>query len=238
MVFLKRITSAVISLLLVFALTSTAFATAYPVGGEMAAEGAEIYKRARSYFGRSFNGYCGTYVKHQLMAMGIFSGKYDASGNGNKWYDNFENIKKTSGGYYVYRESGNDCLKKLSEKYGNDLKNIVLSFPIQANYSASYPGAGHALVIRYMKDGICYYSESFGFGGFREGQVLMENADELIERYSRRHGEALGCVYFSEKDLSLNVVTEEVEAQIIEELERTSNFILCYEEFFNDFTCA
>lgn len=234
MVFLKRIMSAVISVLLIFALASTAFAQAYPVDAQMQTEGAEIYKRARSYFGRSFNGYCGSYVKHQLMAMGIFSGKYDASGNGNKWYGNFENIKKTSGGYYVYRESGNDCLKKLSEKYGNDLKNIVLSFPIQANYSASYPGAGHALVIRYMKDGICYYSESFSFGGFREGQVVMENADELIERYSRRHGKALGCVYFSEKDLSVNVITEEAEAQIIEEIEKTKNFVLCYEEFLSD----
>lgn len=235
MVFLKRIISAVISVLLIFALTLTAFAQAYPVDKALEAEGEEIYRKARSYFGRSFNGYCGTYVKHQLMAMGIFSGKYDASGNGNKWYGNFENVEKTSGGYYVYRESGNDCLKKLSEKYGNDLKNIVLSFPIQANYSASYPGAGHALVIRHMKDGVCYYSESFGFGGFREGQLVMEDADMLMERYSRRHGEALGCVYFSEDDLSLDIVTEEVEAQIIENLEKTRNFILCYEEFFNVF---
>ena len=235
MVFLKRIISAVVSVLLIFALALTAFAQAHPVDKALEAKGEEIYRKARSYFGRSFNGYCGTYVKHQLMAMGIFSGAYDASGNGNKWYGNFENIEKTSGGYYVYRESGNDCLKKLSEKYGNDLKNIVLSFPIQANYSASYPGAGHALVIRYMKDGVCYYSESFGFGGFREGQLVMEDADELMERYSRRHGEALGCVYFSEEDLSLNIVTEEVEAQIIEELEKTRNFILCYEKFLNDF---
>ena len=235
MVFLKKIISAVISLVLIFALTLTSFAQAYPVDAQMEAEGAEIYRKARSYFGRSFNGYCGSYVKHQLMAMGIFKGQYDASGNGNKWYGNFENIEKTSGGYYVYRETGNDCLEKLADKYGNNLKNIVLSFPIQANYSASYPGAGHALVIRYMIDGVCYYSESFGYGSFREGQMMMEEAGELIERYSRRHGNALGCVYFSEKDLSLNVVTEEVEAQIIEDLEKTRNFILCYEAFFNDF---
>lgn len=228
---LKRIISAVISLLVIFSVSCTSFATAYPVGGEMEAESAVIYQKARSYFGRSFNGYCGSYVKHQLMAMEIFSGSYDAGGNGNKWYGNFENIKKTSGGYYVYRESGNDCLEKLSEKYGNNLKNIVLSFPIQANYSAAYPGAGHALVIRYMIDGICYYTESFAYGSFREGELMMEKADELIERYSRRHGEALGCVYFAEKDLSIPVITEELEAEIIGEIEKTRSFVLCMEEF-------
>ncbi|MBR1968806.1 MAG: hypothetical protein IKA17_00400 [Clostridia bacterium] len=230
MVFLKKMISAIISLILIFALANTALAVAQPADAQMEAEGALIYQKARGYFGRSFNGYCGSYVKHQLMAMGIFSGKYDASGNGNKWYGNFENIQKTSGGYYVYRESGNDCLKKLSEKYGNDLKNIVLSFPIQANYSAANPGAGHALVIRYMKDGVCYYSESFSFGSFREGQMLMENADELIERYSRRHGEALGCVYFSEKDLSVeaDVINK---TEITEGIVDTMNFVLCYEEF-------
>ena len=225
---LKKISSVIITLILTITMASTAMAQATEVYGEMAESAEEIYQRARSLFGRrSFNGYCGAYVKYQLRAMGIFEGQNDASGNGNEWYGAFEDVSRTSGGYRVYRESGNDCLEKLAEKYGNNLENIVLSFPIQSGYSARYPGAGHALVIRYLIDGVAYYSESFSYGGIREGRLVMEDADELIERYNRRHGIALGCVYFL-KDETYDTVLED---EIIAELENMSNFVICAEEF-------
>lgn len=233
MVLLKKILATIITLILTVSIASTAMAQATVVYGEMAQDSAQIYQKARSLFGRrSFNGYCGAYVKHQLRAMGIFEGRNDASGNGNEWYGAFENISKTSGGYYVHRESGNDCLEKLAQKYGNNLENIVLSFPIQSGYSARYPGAGHALVIRYLIDGVAYYSESFSYGGLREGQLVMEDAKEMIERYNRRHGTALGCVYFSKDDISLNGEST-LEDEIIAELENMSDFVVCAQEFIN-----
>jgi len=143
--------------------------------------------------------------------MGIFKDRFDVRGNGNQWYSNFEAIDKTSGGYSVYRESGADCIDKLQMKYGNDLKNIVLSFPIQAGYSASSPGAGHALVIYELRDNIAYYTESFSFSNYSEGEVIAEDIDSLLERYSRRHGEVIGCVMLSsEQNLVGSTMAEKI----------------------------
>lgn len=216
-------------------IANTASAEFFSVPSELSSYGQQIYSSARSYFGRrSFSGYCGTYVKCQLRAMGIFENQFDVHGNGNQWYSNFENVEKTSGGYYVYRESGADCVGKLQEKYGSSLKNIVLSFPIQAGYSASYPGAGHAMVIYEIRDGIAYYSESFSFGGFREGQVVAEDIDSLLSRYSRRHGAVTGCVMLSdsilpsEKTSSLQGI---ILAEVMESLENLSDITFIASEF-------
>jgi len=177
---------------------TTAHAQFYPVPSELSEYGQNVYSSARSYFKRgSFSGYCGSYVRCQLRAMGVFVNQFDVYGNGNQWYSNFADVEKTSGGYYVYRESGANCIDKLREKYGDNLSNIVLSFPIQAGYSASRPGAGHAMVIYELRGDIAYYSESFGFGEFREGQVIAEDIDSLLKRYARRHGNVTGCVMLS-----------------------------------------
>ena len=214
---------------------TVASAEFFSVPSELTTYGQEIYSSARSYFGRrSFSGYCGTYVKCQLRAMGIFENQFDVHGNGNQWYSNFDNVAKTSGGYYVYRESGADCIQKLEEKYGSTLKNIVLSFPIQAGYSASYPGAGHAMVIYEIRDGIAYYSESFSFGRFREGQVVAEDINSLLDRYSRRHGAVTGCVMLSENILPSETVLssqDAILAEVMESLENLSDITFIASEF-------
>ena len=189
-----------ILLILIVSLAVNVSAQFLPVDGEIVDYAANIYNAARADFGRSFNGYCGTYIRCQLKAIGIFDGQYDFHANGNQWYDVFDGVCVTSGGYSVLRESGSDCLDKLAKKYGNNLSNIVVSFPVQANYSARYPGAGHAVLIHKLVDGVAYYSESFSFGEFREGQVIAEDIDSLMKRYQRNHGQARGCVYFSEND--------------------------------------
>lgn len=215
--FIKKI---ILPFIMLLVMSVSVCAEDYSVSPELSSYGEKIYSEARSYFGRSFNGYCGTYVKCQLRAMGIFDGKFDFHGNGNQWYSNFENVETTSGGYYVYRESGRDCFDKLTQKYGDNLKNIVVSFPIQAGYSARYPGAGHAFIIYEISDGIAYYSESFSFGKHREGQVIAEEIDSLIERYERRHGNLTGCVMLSKLDMDTELSMEE-NALIISELKET-----------------
>ena len=144
----------------------------------------------------------------------------------------------TSGGYYVYRESGSDCMQKLVANYGNDLSNIVLSFPIQAGYSARYPGAGHALVIYKLRDGIAYYSESFGFGEYAEGQVIAEDIENLVKRYSKRHGEPIGCVLLSAENPTLGggVVAgisynEDIHPRLKARLDEISNVMFIAEKF-------
>lgn len=189
---------------------NSVYAEFYSVPEELSEYGKQVYASARSHYGRgSFSGYCGTYVRCQLRAMGIFKDQFDVRGNGNQWYSNFENVTQTSGGYYVYRESGADCIKNLQSKYGNELKNIVLSFPIQSGYSAARPGAGHAFVIYELKGNIAYYSESFGFGEYREGEVVAEDIDSLLARYSRRHGSLIGCVMLSEQNIESESLNKE-----------------------------
>lgn len=218
--FIKSIKKAVAMVIVMVFTASTASAQFYSVPAELQTYGRQVYTSAKSYFNRrSFSGYCGTYVKCQLRAMGIFDNQFDLHGNGNQWYSNFENITKTSGGYYVYKESGSDCIAKLTEKYGDNLKNIVLSFPIQSGYSARYPGAGHAFVLYEIRDGIAYYSESFGFSSYREGEVIAEDIDSLMERYTRRHGNIIGCVMLSDEPLDKGTMEAEILAQVKEYLE-------------------
>ena len=232
--FLKKCKKAVVLLMILIVSANTVNAEFYDVPSEINSYGQQIYSVARSYWGRSFRGYCGTYVKCQLRAMGIFKDGFDFNGNGNRWYSNFEDVTKTSGGYYVYRESGKDCLYNLKEKYGDNLKNIVISFPIQAGYSASYPGAGHAFVIYEIRDNIAYYSESFRLSSFAEGQVIAEDLESLIERYSRRHGNPTGCVMLSES-IAIPQLDEQQQnlifSQLMEELEATSNVTFVASEF-------
>lgn len=203
MTILKKIASLILTLAIIFtAMGASAALGEYPVPQELREYGAKIYSTARSSFGRSFSGYCGTYVRRQLHAMGILNNDFDFRGNGNQWYGNLKDLGATPTGYYAYSESGENCLKTLAEKYGNDLRNIVISFPIQAGYSASYPGAGHAFIIYQLKDGVAYYSESFSFGSYPEGSIISEDIESLMKRYSRRHGSASGCVMFSDRDLT------------------------------------
>ncbi len=205
--FLKKIKKAVAMLVVMLVTANTVNAQFYEVPAELSSYGQTIYSQARTYHGRSFSGYCGTYVRCVLRAMGIFQDGFDLRGNGNQWYSNFENVTTTSGGYSVYRESGADCLNKLVEKYGNNLENIVISFPIQSGYSAAYPGAGHAFVIYEIRDNIAYYSESFGFSSFREGQVIAEDIDSLVARYSRRHGAPIGAVMLCKDEIVIEQIS-------------------------------
>lgn len=202
MVFLKKLRKKfIVSLAILLFAANSAGAAFYSVPEEFIPYGQKIYEDAKTASGRgSFRGYCGTYVAYQLRVMGIFKDRFDVTGNGNQWYSNFNGITKTSGGYYVYRESGGDCIDKLVAKYGSNLKNIVLSFPIQAGYSASNPGAGHTFMIYELRDGIAYYSESFAFGSYKEGQVVAEDINSLLSRYGSRHGTVTGCVMLSQQE--------------------------------------
>lgn len=235
---LKIFKKTAVLLMALLTVANCAGAHNYTVAQEMAAYGEEIYTTARSYFGRrSFSGYCGTYVRCQLRAMGIFKDGFDFRGNGNQWYSNFEDVEKTSGGYYVYREGGSDCIDKLVEKFGSELENIVLSFPIQSGRSAGSPGAGHAVVLYALRDGVAYYSESFSFGNYREGQVVAEDIDSLLERYSARHGNITGCVLLSEESLDSDVENTACEnegallSQMKERLEELSSIEFVATEF-------
>ncbi len=229
---LKKIISLFLIIVTIFAmLPNVVMAEEPPISQELLDYGAQIYRGARSHFSRgSFSGYCGTYVRCQLLEMGIFNTDFEFHGNGNMWYNGLKDWKSTPTGYYVYNEDGGDCLTKLADKYGNDLKNIVLSLPVQANYSSRYPGAGHTFIIYELKDGIAYYSESFSFGSHREGTVIAEPADELIARYSKRHGSPSGCVMFSSEDLDAKlareqgVLTEEQKGEILAIIENLSDY--------------
>ena len=114
--FLKKCKKTVILLMTMLVIANTVNAQFHNVPEEINSYGQKIYKVSRSYWGRSFSGYCGTYVRCQLRAMGVFKDGFDFYGNGNRWYSNFEDATYTSGGYYVYKESGSDCLEKLMEK--------------------------------------------------------------------------------------------------------------------------
>ncbi len=142
----------------------------------------------------SFNGWCGAYVQHQLNALGIIqiSSDTDCRGNGNQWYSNVK-AGKTSTGYTKTKLAGGaDCLSNIVKTYGNNITNIVISYPYQYGYSYQNPGAGHVVLIHAIIGGTVYYSECYS----PEGTVRTSTAAKFDAAYRNSYGNALGAIYF------------------------------------------
>lgn len=166
-----------------------------PVTG-MAATDEEIYElrtaARESYLSslgstgkESLRGYCGLMVSHQLYHMGI--NNYVLANDGNKQYDTYSQMLKTSGGYYVSAYSAEEyslkeALNLISHDGTKDVYNILVGF----EWTDTVAGGefGHACVINGILNGKVYFVESYYTrAGGAEGNVATCSIDEFVAMF-------------------------------------------------------
>lgn len=190
----KKLTAFLLTVLMLVSLGSLN-AAAYDA--DLASSVTSNYKSALSIAGRgSFHGHCNLATAYQLRAMGIYNYGLDYSGAGDSWYNYFQNVEKTSGGYNVITVGGSNCLYDLVKKYGNEIYNVVYCLG-----TGGTSGSTHVLYIRAIIDGYVYFADSFGTSYnktyYPEGTCTVLSLSDFVSAYKRMNGNAYGCVYFA-----------------------------------------
>lgn len=150
-------------------------------------EAAWVYRMCRALAGQeSFAGVCGKMTSYQLWVMGINDWLY--STDGNKQFDTYSVMEKTTGGHYTKAYSAQDytleeALNTITRNGTRDAYNIIVGF----QWTETEAGAlyGHACVINAILDGQVYFVESFytSLGG-PEGNVIVCSISEFAEYFS------------------------------------------------------
>lgn len=161
-----------------------------PVQVQMTALADEIYALCRQTSGKeSFHGYCGSFVSHQMFNLGI--NKYFVSNDGNKLYDYYAALDKTSGGYYPRAYSLEDydllgALNYITRNGTRDVYNVLVGFQwTNTEAGAKY---GHAVLLYGIVDGTVYFAESYGIyldGPHAEGSLVQCSIERFAESYSK-----------------------------------------------------
>lgn len=146
-----------------------------------------IYNRSLATSGKeSFQGYCGLMTSLQLYHAGI--NEWCITNDGNKQYDYYAALDKTTGGYYISSYAIEDysmeeALNYLSRNGTRDVYNILVGF--QATNTDAGAKYGHAVFINAILDGTVYLMESSdsALGGL-EGSVIQCSIDRFVEYYS------------------------------------------------------
>ncbi len=134
----------------------------------------------------SFAGFCGLMTSHQLWKMGINS--WLLTNDGNKQFDCYSQMEKTSGGYYIQAYSAEqytleEALNVITRNGTRDVYNLLVGF----EWTETEAGAiyGHACVINGILDGNVYFVESFptSIGG-AEGNVIVCSIREFAEFFA------------------------------------------------------
>ena len=134
----------------------------------------------------SFHGFCGLMTSYQLYHLGINS--WFVSNDGNKQFDYYSAMDKTSGGYYItpyYLEdySMEQALNHLCQNGTKDVYNILVGF--QWTDSAAGALYGHATFINGIVDGIVYFTEGFDSSALGpEGTVVKYTVEQFVDYYS------------------------------------------------------
>lgn len=149
---------------------------------ELIVSARESYTKTQGSTGMaSLNGYCGKMTSHQLYHMGINA--YLLSNDGNKQYDMYSQMQKTTGGYYINAYPAEEyslveALNAVSQNGTKDVYNILVGF----EWTNTPAGGiyGHACVINGILDGKVYFVESFyTMLGGNEGNVVVCSFEEF-----------------------------------------------------------
>ena len=117
---------------------------------EIKAQVADTYKQALKKTGyEKFHGYCGLLVNWTLVILGI--NKSYVRGDGNVQFDNYKNLKESTGGYAItpYPASRYTLTEALNIISGNgtmDAYNILIGFektPISNLYNDKFFSVSH-----------------------------------------------------------------------------------------------
>lgn len=169
-----------------FAAQSSASADRQRVIDRLIAATKESYDKTLVSTGMtSLNGYCGKMVSHQLWHMGINNGL--VTNHGNKQYDMYAKMDKTTGGKYISAYPAADytlldALNIISEYGTKDVYNILVGFEwTNTKAGGKY---GHVCVINGILDGKVYFAESFPTRYAPEGEVNICTIEEFAAMYA------------------------------------------------------
>lgn len=179
----------VVCVALLAALSGTAQAADAPLTKEQAImhEAKRVYNASRyTASRRSFAGWCGLMTSHQLYNMGINESLI--VNDGNRQFDYYKGLKKTTGGYYINAYSATeysleDALNVITNYGTKDAYNLLVGFQwTNTDAGRSY---GHACVVNAIIDGTVYFTESFytSIGG-AEGNVCQCSIERFAELFS------------------------------------------------------
>ena len=190
-----------------------AFSAVFPV--EVCAAGASgaklkqqikrTYSKARSSFGRSFDGYCGTMTGYQLYYLGLTATRDHQ--NGNEGYDLYCKQTHSSGGYRIQAYSGKrytlrQALDAITDKGTKDAYNILVGF--QSTPSRAGRKYGHSCIVYGIVDGQVYFVESYGvyLNGtrYREGAPIVCSIADFCEYYESTTTKFDGVIHFGAKE--------------------------------------
>ena len=157
----------------------------------------ELYQKCLNNSGKSsFHGWCGSFVGHQLKALGIQANTSTGfNGNGNTWYPCLLDGVETASGHTQKKYPGRDCLKSIAaDSNGEPVYDIVVSFPNSTGSNTSY---GHVIFIYAIVGNTAYYIESYGTSYGAEGTPIARDINGLMNEYCSLYGNAQGAVWFS-----------------------------------------
>ena len=162
-------------------------------------ETAAVYDEAialyQSVSGRqSFYGNCGTYISYTLCTLGLSD--YLGGHNGNQWFDAYEN-GEAAGSCTAYTFARSEAVEALLQ---DDRSYILISYTHQTGYTDENPGAGHAVFIYRIEDGIAYFTESYAMYGVPEGEAHAWEVERLLDTYQSWYGDPIGAVWFTDSE--------------------------------------
>ena len=185
----KRITSALLALVLLVALIPVQHVSAMAVS-ELETQVRNTYRTACSKAGvSSFNGYCAWFVNWQLVILGINSSY--VSGNGKDEFDNYKNRTQSSGGYYITAYPAADfdlesALNAITNNGTTDAYNILVGF--EKTTSSLGSRYGHVVLIHGIVDGVAYFCENaditIGERAYPEGSVISCSIETFAQEYN------------------------------------------------------
>lgn len=211
----KKISSFLVTVLVVSTLFSAVFTESVFAGVEAAPDTSAMYTQIRDVYKKAdaihrrihpgdttFYNECGTHVYCSLAAVGIIAENETSVWNGNQWYPNMP-AQNTKAGYKVIKKGGTNALTDLIKEYGATLYNVVVG------YTNSNP-AGHALFIDAIIDGKVYFSDSItptsnndglhGYEPFVDGKPLVSSVEDFISNYKNWGYTMQGVIYFTKNE--------------------------------------
>lgn len=165
----------------------------------------ELRARALASCGRrSFKGYCAWYVNLQLYLLDI-NKKY-VTGDGKDEFNNYRNLKYTTGGYRVHAYPEDEYTLKsalnaiVHSAGGMPVRNVLAGFSKAGGDGEKY---GHTFFIHLIRDGYVYFSDSIGVtvGGtyYPEGRAIKCTINELFKFYAPSSFILDGVIWFEDE---------------------------------------
>ncbi len=187
---MKRIIALMLCAVMLIAAAPAASAEANSVDKEMRSLANRIYARCQQTAGReSFHGHCGNFVSHQLYNLKI--NRWAISNDGNKLYDYYAGLEKTTGGYYITSYGIEEfdllgALNHITRGGTRDVYNVLVGFEwTNTDAGAKY---GHAVLIYGIVDGTVYFAESYPIyldGAHAEGSLVKCSIERFAESYGK-----------------------------------------------------